>query len=123
MREMYQNGAEMSPGSPDVNLEHANGSDPFYDRLYQHSKKIVFQSIFRFPWFRRVGRAVVYLSNLTYPVPLIHRIAIVNERGDVKGYLRVAVQAVLGRDDETVDYPMGVRQSARIAFPDGCTAR
>ena len=33
------------------------------------------------------------------------------------------VQAVLGRDDETVDYPMGVRQSARIAFPDGCTAR
>ena len=34
MREMYQNGAEMSPGSPDVNLEHANGSDPFYDRLY-----------------------------------------------------------------------------------------
>ena len=33
MREMYQNGAEMSPGSPDVNLEHANGSDPFYDRL------------------------------------------------------------------------------------------
>ena len=70
-----------------------------------------------------MGRAVVYLSNLTYPVPLIHRIAIVNERGDVKGYLRVAVQAVLGRDDETVDYPMGVRQSARIAFPDGCTAR
>ena len=46
----------------------------------------------RFPWFRRVGRAVVYLSNLAYPVPLIHRIAIVNERGDVKGYLRVAVQ-------------------------------
>ena len=56
-------------------------------------------------------------------MPLIHRIAIVNERGDVKGYLRVAVQAVLGRDDETVDFPMGVRQSARIAFPDGCTAR
>ena len=108
MREMYQNGAEKSPGSPDVGLDHANGSDPFYDR---------------FPWFRRVGRAVVFLSNLMYPVPLIHRIAIVNERGDVKGFLRVAVQAVLGRDDETVDYPMGVRQSARISFPDGCPAR
>jgi len=108
MREMYQNEAEVSPSSPDVSVEHANGSDPFYDR---------------FPWFRRVGRAVVYLSNLMYPVPLIHRIAIVNEKGDVKGYLRVAVQAVLGRDEETVDYPMGVRQSARIAFPDGCTAR
>jgi len=108
MREMYQNEAEVSPSSPDVVGDHANGSDPFYDR---------------FPWFRRVGRAVVYLSNLMYPVPLIHRIAIVNEKGDVKGYLRVAVQAVLGRDEETVDYPMGVRQSARIAFPDGCTAR
>ena len=48
--------------------------------------------------FRMVGRAYVYLSNLMYPVPLIHRIAIVNERGDVKGYLRVAVQAILGKN-------------------------
>lgn len=31
-----------------------------------------------------------------YPVPLIHKVAIVNEKGDVKGYLRVAVQAVVG---------------------------
>ena len=46
-----------------------------------------------------VGRAVVYLSNLMYPVPLIHRIAIVNEKGDVKGYLRVAVQAILGKTE------------------------
>ena len=45
-----------------------------------------------------VGRAYVYLSNLMYPVPLIRRIAIVNERGDVKGYLRVAVQAILGKN-------------------------
>ena len=49
--------------------------------------------------FRLVGRAVVYLSNLMYPVPLIHRIAIVNEKGDVKGYLRVAVQAILGKTE------------------------
>ena len=61
-----------------------------------------------------------------------------NERGDVKGYLRVAVQAVLGKEEETVnfwrcpklsllsvkvDYPLGVRQSARIAFPDSCVGR
>ena len=62
-----------------------------------------------------------------------------NERGDVRGYLRVAVQAVLGREEETVtsvflwqklsllcfkvDYPLGVRQSARIAFPDSCVGR
>lgn len=40
-------------------------------------------------------RSFVYLSNLLYPVPLIHKVAIVNEKGDVKGYLRVAVQAVI----------------------------
>ena len=59
MREMYGNDAEVSPSSPDVTgLAPTAGCDPFYDR---------------FPWFRRVGRAVVYLSNLMYPVPLIHR--------------------------------------------------
>lgn len=40
-------------------------------------------------------RSFVYLSSLLYPVPLIHKVAIVNEKGDVKGYLRVAVQAVI----------------------------
>ena len=44
-----------------------------------------------------VGRAYVYLSNLMYPVPLIHRLAVVNDKGDVKGYLRVAVQVILGK--------------------------
>ena len=39
----------------------------------------------------------MYLSNLYYPVPLVHRVAIVSEKGDVKGYIRVAVQAVTGR--------------------------
>ena len=59
MREMYGNEAEVSPSSPDAAaLAPTGGCDPFYDR---------------FPWFRRVGRAVVYLSNLMYPVPLIHR--------------------------------------------------
>ena len=59
MREMYGNEAEVSPSSPDAAaLAPTAGCDPFYDR---------------FPWFRRVGRAVVYLSNLMYPVPLIHR--------------------------------------------------
>lgn len=42
-------------------------------------------------------RAFVYLSNLLYPVPLVHRVAIVSEKGDVKGFLRVAVQAISGK--------------------------
>ncbi len=53
-----------------------------------------------------MGRSFVYLSNLTCPVPLLHRVAVVSDRGDVKGFLRVSVQAVLAgqgkkhREDE-----------------------
>lgn len=46
---------------------------------------------------RFLSRAFVYLSNLLYPVPLIHRVAIVSEKGEVRGFLRVAVQAIAGR--------------------------
>ncbi|KAK9887981.1 hypothetical protein WA026_000272 [Henosepilachna vigintioctopunctata] len=98
MREMYHNEAEMSPTSPDYNVETLTGGDPFYDR---------------FPWFRLVGRGFVYLSNLLYPVTLIHKVAIVSEKGDVRGYLKVAVQAVMDEDNSE---QVGVRQSARIAF-------
>lgn len=38
----------------------------------------------------------MYLSNLLYPVPLIHRVAVVSEKGEVRGFLRVAVQAIAG---------------------------
>lgn len=38
----------------------------------------------------------MYLSNLLYPVPLVHRVAVVSEKGEVKGFLRVAVQAISG---------------------------
>lgn len=41
MREMYHNEAELSPTSPDFNIESLTGGDPFYDR---------------FPWFRMIGR-------------------------------------------------------------------
>ncbi|TMW53505.1 hypothetical protein DOY81_001382 [Sarcophaga bullata] len=99
MREMYHNEAELSPTSPDYNVESLTGGDPFYDR---------------FPWFRMVGRSFVYLSNLLYPVPLVHKVAIVNERGDVRGYLRIAVQPVL--DEESLDFNNGVKQSARLVF-------
>ncbi|XP_034294738.1 kinesin-like protein KIF1B isoform X9 [Pantherophis guttatus] len=80
----------------------SDGQDPFYDRS---------------PWFILVGRAFVYLSNLLYPVPLIHRVAVVSEKGEVRGFLRVAVQAIAA-DEEAPDYGSGVRQSgtAKISF-------
>uniref|UniRef100_M4ANE2 plus-end-directed kinesin ATPase n=1 Tax=Xiphophorus maculatus TaxID=8083 RepID=M4ANE2_XIPMA len=104
MREMYDRAAEL-PSSTVDDCDHAlTGGDPFYDR---------------FPWFRLVGRAFVYLSNLLYPVPLVHRVAIVSEKGEVKGFLRVAVQAI-SADEEAPDYGSGVRQSgtAKISFED-----
>ncbi|XP_072297569.1 kinesin-like protein KIF1A [Eucyclogobius newberryi] len=104
MREMYDRAAEL-PSSAVEDCDPAlTGGDPFYDR---------------FPWFRLVGRAFVYLSNLLYPVPLVHRVAIVSEKGEVKGFLRVAVQAI-SADEEAPDYGSGVRQSgtAKIAFED-----
>ena len=43
-----------------------------------------------------------------YPVSLIHRIAIVNEKGDVRGYLRVAVQAILGKTDGGIKHKAAI---------------
>ncbi|XP_042178811.1 kinesin-like protein KIF1A isoform X10 [Oncorhynchus tshawytscha] len=104
MREMYDRAAEV-PNSTMEDCENVmTGGDPFYDR---------------FPWFRLVGRAFVYLSNLLYPVPLVHRVAVISEKGEVKGFLRVAVQAI-SADEEAPDYGSGVRQSgtAKISFED-----
>ncbi|XP_033894316.2 kinesin-like protein KIF1A isoform X22 [Acipenser ruthenus] len=104
MREMYDRAAEVPSSAIDDCDNVMTGGDPFYDR---------------FPWFRLVGRAFVYLSNLLYPVPLVHRVAIVSEKGEVKGFLRVAVQAI-SADEEAPDYGSGVRQSgtAKISFED-----
>lgn len=62
-----------------------------HSRLHQ---KQVFTSLS--PSFFFLLRAFVYLSNLLYPVPLVHRVAIVTEKGEVRGFLRVGVQAIAG---------------------------
>lgn len=112
MRELYHSDGE----SYDYNVESLIGYDPFYDR---------------FPWFRVIGRSFVYLSNLLYPIPLVQKVAIVNETGDVKGYLRVAVQAVFDNDGHIINNNsnnininnnnncIAVNQLARVVFSDG----
>ncbi|XP_063799920.1 kinesin-like protein KIF1B isoform X14 [Pseudophryne corroboree] len=104
MREMYDRAGEMASNVQDDSDTAINGGDPFYDRFH---------------WFKLVGRAFVYLSNLLFPVPLVHRVAVVSEKGDVRGFLRVAVQAIAG-DEEAPDYGSGIRQSgtAKISFDD-----
>lgn len=113
MRELYHSDGE----SYDYNVESLIGYDPFYDR---------------FPWFRVIGRSFVYLSNLLYPIPLVQKVAVVNESGDVKGYLRVAVQAVFDNDGHIINNQVNnininnnnvngvaVNQLARVFFSDG----
>ncbi|XP_061689971.1 kinesin-like protein KIF1B isoform X4 [Syngnathoides biaculeatus] len=105
MREMYDRAGELaSTHQEDCGEGALTGNDPFYDRFH---------------WFKLVGRAFVYLSNLLYPVPLVHRVAIVTEKGGVRGFLRVGVQAIAA-DEEAPDYGSGVRQSgtAKISFDD-----
>jgi hypothetical protein len=65
---------------PNNSMETMLGGDPFYDR---------------FPWFRIIGRSFIYLSNLLHNVPLIHKVAIVSEKGVVRGWLSVALQAIV----------------------------
>uniref|UniRef100_A0AAY4C367 plus-end-directed kinesin ATPase n=1 Tax=Denticeps clupeoides TaxID=299321 RepID=A0AAY4C367_9TELE len=104
MREMYDRAGELASTNQEDGDGALTGSDPFYDRFH---------------WFKLVGRAFVYLSNLLYPVPLVHRVAVVTEKGEVRGFLRVGVQAIAA-DDEAPDYGSGVRQSgtAKISFDD-----
>lgn len=83
MREMYRDECDTldatANSANDANSDTFIGVDPFYDR---------------FPWFRLIGRAFVYMTNLLHNVALVHKVAIVNEKGEVKGYLRVAIQPV-----------------------------
>ncbi|XP_039460119.1 kinesin-like protein KIF1B isoform X4 [Oreochromis aureus] len=104
MRAMYDRAGEMASTHQEDCEGTLTGNDPFYDRFH---------------WFKLVGRAFVYLSNLLYPVPLVHRVAVVTEKGEVRGFLRVGVQAIAA-DEEAPDYGSGVRQSgtAKISFDD-----
>ncbi|XP_075332649.1 kinesin-like protein KIF1B isoform X15 [Odontesthes bonariensis] len=104
MREMYDRAGEMASSHQEDGEGSLTGNDPFYDRFH---------------WFKLVGRAFVYLSNLLYPVPLVHRVAVVTEKGEVRGFLRVGVQAIAA-DEEAPDYGSGIRQSgtAKISFDD-----
>uniref|UniRef100_A0A8R1I6L1 Kinesin-like protein unc-104 n=1 Tax=Caenorhabditis japonica TaxID=281687 RepID=A0A8R1I6L1_CAEJA len=100
MRDMYETDAQMSPTDGDPMMDALMGTDPFYDR---------------FPWFRMVGRAFVYLNNLLHNVPLIHKVAVVNEKGEVKGYLKVAIEPVTKNAVEE-NPKRGVRQTAKLHF-------
>lgn len=82
-------------GGTGVTIYHANSiingtvetetSDPFYDR---------------FPWFRFIGRGLMFLQNLFENCSITQCISIVNEKGDVMGYLKVSIQPLTGKNFE-----------------------
>lgn len=83
-------------------------NDPFYDRHH---------------WCTIIGRAYLYLSNLLHPITTVQKIPVVNESGDVKGYLRVVIQAVrdneeLGAVPEMGSISFNIEKSAKIRFDD-----
>ena len=88
MREAYHQGSTISlePSLPAAGPPALVGNDPFYDKT---------------PWFKLIGRSFVFLSNLLVPISLVRKVAIVGEKGEVKGHLTVSVRYMTGNDDRT----------------------
>ena len=83
MRQLYETMCHHDTrSSPASTLGGLSGGDPFYDRH---------------PWFRVIGRSFVYLSNLLVPLSLVHDVAIVSDKGEVKGHLTVSVRFMSGK--------------------------
>ena len=82
MREMYQ--YSQSTDDDDDNSSHnllLQTGDPFYDRS---------------SWFRSIGHCYVFLSNLLIPVSLVRKVAVVGEKGEVKGHSTVSIRYMAG---------------------------
>jgi hypothetical protein len=68
-------------------------------------------------------RAFVYLTNLCYGLPLVQKVAIVSEHGEIKGYLKIAIQQLQTSDStkEQIKFMRTYRNASgmtKIAFDD-----
>ncbi len=68
-------------------------------------------------------RAFVYLTNLLYGLPLVQKVAIVSEHGEIKGYLKIAIQQLQSTDttNEQIKLMKTYRNASgmtKIAFDD-----
>ncbi|XP_029683854.1 kinesin-like protein KIF1A [Takifugu rubripes] len=102
MREMYDHAADVPKNTSEDCVKVTSGGDPFYEPS---------------PRFHLIGRALVYLSNLLFPVPLVHQVTIVSEKGEVKGFLQVAVQAA-PTGKENPECVSELQRSAKLSFDD-----
>lgn len=60
-------------------------------------------SFIYFSLFSFIFRAFVYLTNLLYGLPLIQNVAIVSERGDIKGYLKISIEQLQNSTQDTTN--------------------
>ncbi|KAL5104793.1 hypothetical protein TcWFU_010228 [Taenia crassiceps] len=58
--------------------DYAATTDPFYDRL---------------PWFKPIGRCLVYLTNLYFDMSLEQELPLINHNGEHVGFIRVLVES------------------------------
>lgn len=80
MRETYHQNT-LNPDPSSSSNYSLLGSDPFYDKT---------------PWFKLIGRSFMFLSNLLVPVSMVRKVAIVGEKGEVKGHLTISVRYLTG---------------------------
>ncbi len=60
-------------------------------------------------------RAFVYLTNLLYGLSLVQNVAIVSERGDIKGYIKIAIQQLQTSTQETTNEQIKLMKTYRNA--------
>jgi hypothetical protein len=60
-------------------------------------------------------RAFVYLTNLLYGLSLVQNVAIISERGDIKGYLKIAIQQLQASTQETTNEQIKLMKTYRNA--------
>ncbi|XP_048586987.1 kinesin-like protein unc-104 isoform X2 [Nematostella vectensis] len=82
MRYMYETEADTS-----INVTFESG-DPFYDD---------------FPWFKLVGRSLVYLSNLVYGAHLEQTTPIISDSGRVQGHILILTRPCTDTESDSED--------------------
>jgi kinesin family protein 1 len=77
MRDLYKQTVELE-SQAQSSVAGIPGSDPFYDQPLSK--------------YQLVGRSFVFLTNLLHNISLMHQLSMVNEKGEVKGSLKVVIE-------------------------------
>nr|CAH8833328.1 unnamed protein product [Trichobilharzia regenti] len=70
---------------------HYNPDD--HDTASSETKKDPFRN--EFPWYQKIGRGLLYLTNLYYGVSMTHQVTLLNEHSQITGLLNIEVQPVI----------------------------